>query len=227
MLLVAIPKSASTSLMHTLGTTHNLKYTMHFEWDGSLCSGHKAYHQQHNFGWELNERIVDFWRTSDILFKVHVFPSENNRQLLRDVKKVVLLRKPVDIVQAYRRGHETGVYRSRLNVFHGCVSPEEWHEKALASGLLGSLKYFYNAWKAEKQNVLHIEFDDLVQDTASTVRKIEHFWSLPESKIHSLYKRKFSRQDETVVDVLRFYNKQEEEDKNNTLFIKGRWKIEE
>ena len=67
MLLIAIPKSASTSLMHTLGLAHNLKYTMHFVWEGALVEGHESYHKQHNFGWELNKDVVEFIDTSEVV----------------------------------------------------------------------------------------------------------------------------------------------------------------
>jgi len=102
MLIIAIPKSASTSLMRTLAKIHDLPCDMHFKWNGPLSKEFPNFHLQHSFGWELNEETVSYFINSEIIFKSHIVPSLNNLNLLCDHKKVILLRKPEGIIGAYR-----------------------------------------------------------------------------------------------------------------------------
>nr|WP_200242381.1 hypothetical protein [Lamprobacter modestohalophilus] len=200
---------------------------MHFEWAGSLCDGHDAYHCQHNFGWELNEKVANFLADRDILFKIHIFPSSNNLALLKNQKKVVLLRAPEDIVMAYRRGAETGVYRSRLNAFSGCNTEREWMEAAISSGLYDSLLFFHNKWKAETDNVLHVDFEDLVRFPKLILNKIEVFWGLKVTETSQLEKHKYSRSSSNFKSPLDLLTQVEAKEKQNPLFVQGKWIIDD
>ena len=92
MIIVAIPKSASTSLMLTLGKYHGLEAKQDF----SLSENDNPEHCQvlfnlHSDVRELSEEDVARMSDPEKIFKQHIFPSPNNLRLLERVKKVVML----------------------------------------------------------------------------------------------------------------------------------------
>ena len=107
MLLIAIPKSASTALMETLARAHDLPCDMWRQWPGEESKEFPNFHLQHSFGWELDSETSSDIVRSKTIYKLHIVPSSNNQILLEDYPKVILLRLTDDIIRAYKRGEET------------------------------------------------------------------------------------------------------------------------
>jgi hypothetical protein len=179
MLIISIPKSASTSLLDTFGKLHalptrQLELPDHENSDSFLCLS--GIHQD---TLELKTEDLSILLQQDRLYKQHIVPSENNLNLLKDIKKVVLLRNPYDVVLAYRRGIQKGIHGKKLN-FNGSETEGEWLEKAEKNRLLQEVKFFYSQWKNHQDgNTLLIEYHQLISDPKKVINLIEKFWNLP------------------------------------------------
>lgn len=193
MLLVAIPKSASTALMETLARAHGLACDMHKRWDGPESAEFPAFHLQHSFGWELDADTAAALCRSPTLFKLHIVPSTNNLGHLKPYKKIVLLRDPAGIIGAYKRGEETGVYRQKTRLFDGCVSLEDWLARSREIGIYQDMERFCARWRQAAGEHLLVDFDDMVADTATQIARIEAYLDLQPSGTHALLKRKYTR----------------------------------
>lgn len=184
MLLIAMPKSASTSIMITIGKLHdiNAKQEMNFSTQPypDECKILFKYHSDIR---ELSPETVELFKQNNSLYKQHIFPSINNIDLLKNEKKIILLRKPKDILLAYRRGSHKKVH-TLLDGFSLQFNEKEWINKSTECGLLNDLEYFHNKWVKESQNknTMTIEYVDLIENTKETINKIEDFFSLPITK---------------------------------------------
>jgi len=194
MLLVAIPKSASTSLLYTL-----LKY---YHLDGEQSAEFKqnqspencqALHNYHSDVRELVASDVTQFESQKHLFKQHIYPSAGNLTALKGLKKVVLLRNPDDIIQAYKRGVQSNVHKE-MKGFEGINSDEEWSERAKQIGLVNDLKFFYSEWSnTQDPNTLIVHYEDLMTNPTEEFKKIESFWGLnPCSEQITLVKARYS-----------------------------------
>jgi len=195
MLIVAIPKSASTSLVHTLGEIHSMPSKQEFLElkDYKIPNEYEVLASYHSDVREINQLILDEWNRSDIFYKQHIPPTPNNLKLLKNIKKVVLLRKPEDIILAYRRADTKGLHEKRKE-FIGCVSENDWIEKAREIGLYTELENFYSGWISKSANNLIIYFDKLVDEEQATLEKISNFFSLRINKTNiELKKYRYSK----------------------------------
>lgn len=103
MLIIAIPKSASTSLMSTLGTIHGVPGRQVFFPDAPLAEGFDVLGRYHSGVREINTTLAARFAGESAVFKQHLPPTPNNVAQLRNRKKVILLREPDAIVAAFRR----------------------------------------------------------------------------------------------------------------------------
>ena len=88
MLVIAIPKSASSSLLKTLSETHNLKGIQDFSFrTNQIPKGCNLLYTVHSDIRELNSEIVTNLCQDNIFYKQHIYPSANNLRLLKDKKK--------------------------------------------------------------------------------------------------------------------------------------------
>lgn len=184
MLLIATPKSASTSLMRTLAERLHLEAYMGAEGVGretiqalEPSPGFPHLHTFHGSDFkELSEDVAKFMVGRGCVYKVHVAPTPHNRRLLADAPKVLLHREPQEIVTAWRRAVTLGIHH-RLRPFDGLQTEAEWLARAEALGVIGrdgELERFRDGWLEE--DVLEIRFSDLVADPDRTVRAIELYW---------------------------------------------------
>ncbi len=184
MLLIATPKSASTSLMRTLAERLRLEAYMGAEGVGretiqSLepSPGFPHLHTFHGSDFkELSQDVARFMAGRGCVYKVHAAPTPRNRRLLADAPKVLLHREPREIVTAWRRAVIQGIHH-RLRPFEELQTEVEWLARAEAIGVIGKdgeLERFRDGWLEE--DVLEIRFSDLVADPDRTVRAIERHW---------------------------------------------------
>lgn len=91
---------------------------------------------------QLHQENLDVFLRKDRLYKQHILPSLQNLALLKNTKKVVLLRNPYDIILAYRRGIIRSIHGEKKG-FDSNLSEVEWIETANRNGLLKVLSWFY------------------------------------------------------------------------------------
>lgn len=105
MLIIAIPKSASTSLVQTIADLHQLRAVQQFDYRFfPFPRGFEVLCQYHSDMREYDINQIQYWCSSkDVVFKQHIPPTSNNLQLLKKFPKVILLRDVEEIVLSYRR----------------------------------------------------------------------------------------------------------------------------
>jgi len=193
MLIIAIPKSASTSLLYTLGKELNFPAEQIFGKASSSNSFQylaKLHSDIGNYDMDFFEKVLHPYK----IFKQHIPPTENNVNLLRGSKKVVLLREVNDIILAYKRGANAEVH-NLLKGFDKSWSDQKWLSLAKEAGLYTELEQFFNLWKKEEGlNTLIIDYNDLIKNPAIVVNQVLRFFEYPlQLKSVNLVKARYSR----------------------------------
>lgn len=181
MLIIAIPKSASTSLLVTLGKLHHLEAVQDFSFRfNKIPELSNRIHQVHSDIRELSQNEIEEFCREDQIYKQHIFPSSNNLKLLKNIRKVILLRSPEEILLAYRRGQKQN-HNSLPAGYKNNISKTELISKAKNDGFYEDLQYFSDTWKinAKSENTLFIEYKDYIQSPQRTINEIEKFFDLP------------------------------------------------
>ncbi len=206
MLIIAVPKSASTSLIETLGKTQKIKALQEFFLEGSIPESSNVIHTLHSDIRELSEEDVSLFSAKNVFYKQHIFPTVNNIELLQNVKKVILLRDPEDILKAYLRGANKR-YNALPTGYSKELSQEELYQKACEDGFLKDIQFFYNEWQKQaiSEVTLFINFDDYVNNTTAVVQKIEAFFNLPRTNNSvQAVKARYSRETKTRKRIRRY-----------------------
>lgn len=196
MLIIAIPKSASTSLLLTLKKYHSIDAAQSFFKDYPPPSNSKFIHQLHSDIRTLTaEESINF-EASDHFYKQHIFPSEENLKLFKNTKKVILLRDPKEVLMAYRRGAKKGVH-NLIPGFDMSWNEEKWITKAQEVGLWDDLNVFHERWTnaSSDDNTLMVDYQDYVTNPNLVLNQIEAFFGLPitEIKVETV-KARYSRE---------------------------------
>lgn len=180
MLIIAMPKSASTSLLHTLGDLYDLSAYQDVE-KLKLKSSIKEFEILGNFHSdckEIDKKLVEKWIGGESFYKQHVIPTENNLALLKKHRKVILLREPDEIILAYKRAQEKDIHKKR-EVFDGCNSNDDWLLRAEEIGLLDELNRFALKWKNDSSDKLIINYEDLVRNHEKIIKKVSLYFNIP------------------------------------------------
>ncbi len=179
MLIIAIPRSASTALMVTFSAMHCVEHIqMHSIWD--RAKGYKYLHKIHNDFREINPHFIRHIKQFNKVFKNHFPPTSNNLELLKDIKKVILLRKPHDVVMSYKRAYDKKIEdKNTFRDFKGLKTEEDWINRSIELGMFGDLHKFLSMWITEKNdNNLIISYDDVVDNTVETLKKVSRHFGL-------------------------------------------------
>jgi hypothetical protein len=199
MLIIAMPKSASTTLVATLGESHGLPVASQQLRDEILLRRriapgywHAAQFHRRDFV-EIDDRIASLIAGPDLLAKFHFPPTPTNQAVLREVKKVILLRDPTEVVSAYRRGEETGSWPTKSYEFAFCFSEDGWQRRARETGLIDELRRFAEGWREHDGEKLVIESAELVADPRGALARVEAYFGLPISGSVELRQERFSR----------------------------------
>jgi len=163
MLIIAIPKSASSSLQSTLIRIHGLDAKMVFRVDNEYNSNKKI----------LKKMIND----KNTICKEAIYPTKENIEFLKGKKKVVLLREPKECVEAFERGMRNYIHATD-NYFLAEFNFEEFYN--LWKNNIDD-------------NTLLIFYKDLMENPTETINKVERFFDLPESHKVKLDKVYYSR----------------------------------
>ncbi len=201
MLLIARPKSASTSLAVTISKIGGLKCSLGIpKKDNAInCKGFKTIQKKHNNMISRSpEFIHQIIKGRKTLFKEHLLPTKEHLETLDKYRGniVILLRDPAHALDSYKRlGCKiTKSLEKDLNDFHN--------------------KYMW--WASNKRNAIVIYYADLVLDYVPTIKRVLKHYKIKHKKIIGLLKRKY-----TTVGINRLkYGKVIEEDE--TIEITGK-----
>ena len=200
MLIIAIPKSASSSLTETLCEIHGLTNAtadineLFAKQSVPGVSLLFRYHSLPQIDEELAERVLGDEKQ---IYKLHMFPTEQNKRLVEGRKKVVLLRRPEEIVLAEKRAQEAYIH-SKRNDFAGCSSEEEWIARSRELGLYQDLEEFERGWRELNDGqTLFLDFEEITKEPQKSVNKIEEFFGWPVSRKVKLKKERYSRHSST------------------------------
>lgn len=144
---------------------------------------------------EIQQFMVEKYKNPNCIYKSHIAPSENNKKYLKSIKKVVLLREPVDVIKAYYRADAKNIH-SKKTEFYNLLSEHDWVKKAEEIGLIGELESFYTGWKrnCNSEETLLINYDELIDNPNEVFLKMDRFYGLPEYENQTeLLKEKYSR----------------------------------
>lgn len=185
MLIIAIPKSASTSLMDTLGRIHKISAQQLFKSELPLPKEISILHKFHSDMREYSKQEIEIFTQNNRIYKQHIPPTKNNLSLLRNKKKVILLRNCDEIICAYWSAINSGISKKRNEKeFLEVSSKEEWINASRKTGLYDDLKFFYSGWLKESnnKNCLIVTYNQLIQNPKKVINEIENFFNLLISK---------------------------------------------
>lgn len=193
MLIVAIPKSASTSLMITLSRLHNIPSSQLFFKDQMPLANFPVLSDYHSDIRTLDKEQLAQLDSNTHIFKQHIAPTAEHLDALRSVPKVVLLRNPKDIISAYYRAESKMIHDKRKE-FEGKRTEEEWQIQAEEIGLINEVSSFHDGWKSANGNQILIYYEDLIANPKEVINKIESYFGLDKTnnKI-TLSKERYSR----------------------------------
>ena len=200
MLIIAIPKSCSTSLMETLGRLHDLPAEQINLLPIEKPPLYRLLSEIHYDQADLTTDLVEAFMSRGRLYKQHVLPTSNNLRLLHGLRKVVLLRQPKDVVASYRRAVMAGMVLDpnkgpgRVRQLMGGHRTEgDWLERSREIGLLDELTRFFDGWAKNDDDQLVVHYDDLLRSPGAIVNQIEDYFELQRSHDVSLSKKRYSR----------------------------------
>jgi hypothetical protein len=177
MLIIAIPKSASTSLLKTISNLHNIEGHQLLFKDRVIPDEYPHMGKFHSDLRELKLTDLSTFFDNNRIYKQHIPPTKNNLNLLKNNKKVILLREPNDVVLAYYRADKKLLHEKRQE-FKNDHSPEEWLLTATKIGLLRELNDFYDKWIKIDSDKLLIKYEDLLFDPQQVINSIESYFEL-------------------------------------------------
>lgn len=198
MLLIAMPKSASTSLAATIAQIGNLKCSLGvpaMKID-IPCEGYNEVQHYHN---NMCERSALFLAQTvngrKTIFKEHILPTDRHLKILKKLGRVViLLRNPDEVADCYRRLDGAHFKRTGKHIDVDKIYKEmcEFHDR-------------WQSWKSRNKNAILVYYEDLVKNYSSTMKKIMKHYKL-KGKIIPLKKLKY-----TGVGVKRIKTENEKE----------------
>jgi hypothetical protein len=179
MLIIAMPKSGSTALMETLGKSAKLpalQQALEVQ-DLPVPLNFSVLAAIHSDCREIDELLAARWSRCDAFFKQHVPPTTMNLANLSAFPKVVLVRRPKDIIASYMRSQQVGVHR-RIPHFSGCKRLDDWIVMARSIGLIDELERFQSLWQNAAGSQIVVEFDELTARPDKAVRSILEFFGV-------------------------------------------------
>jgi len=195
MLIVSMPKAASTSLKTTLCLAHGLEAVPEGLWDLPISSEFCRFSRL----WpahmrELDSKTVQLLTCERKLARFHLIPSRHNQELLNDHKKVILLRSPIDVILSLRRSIKMGLRDTDLIDFRYHKGTEAgWLKRAENIGLLDDMNRFFDEWSKHDGNKLIIHYEDLISDSFDVIRQVEQYFGLDLSETTALRKDNFAK----------------------------------
>lgn len=200
MLIIATPKSASTSFVDTFAKSVGLEWFMGSQGEqrekllkspGSAEYAILASYHITDFK-ELDSESLSLYLSEDKIYKKHIAPTSNNISLLQDKKFVVLLRSPVDVIKAYRRAERRKIH-TKKNEFSDCKSIRDWIKRSKEIGLYKELEDFNSKWRDSGLGMV-LEFNEYVNQPKEYIKKAALYLGLNVLfSVSELSRQKYSR----------------------------------
>ena len=176
-----MPKSASTSLAATLSSLHGIDFEQLIFPGLESCKDFRLLADFHSDIRHHTKGLLDTYVESRLLFKQHIPPTIRHLGYLRSRSKVILLRDPSEVIDAYCRAEEKGIHPPRPQ-FRGINGTQAWNKRAKDIGLLEELERFFLGWSQQQDNhTLRILHSDLVTDPKKVINQVEEFLGLAPS----------------------------------------------
>ena len=190
LMILAQPKTASTSLMHAVGSLTDLSFAQFFQLKLSNNSGVNSVVRFREAFPALDYPALSFFHSDIASFsgfgnlesimsadicKQHLPPTQANIDHLQDVPKVLLIRKPHETVESYRRVTGLGLHIMRL------LKDEDFCQR-----LEQELESWQRGWLQVAENdsqTLVLTKDDLVERTAESMGRIVSLMGLEDVEI--------------------------------------------
>ena len=197
MLIIAIPKSMSTSLWYFLRENHGFSSGKVLPVFQSLprLKAWAFFHHFTSFCVDCPSKVaLGICENKDILWKAHIPPTKNNLKVFSGGKKVILLRDVNEIIASWRRvafSIKRPVHKLPFDKSFLRKGENKWILQAEKTGLLDELKRFKQGWGSHTKNVLHITYKQLLTNSQKTVNRVEEFFGLPISNNVVMPKMKY------------------------------------
>lgn len=203
MLIISIPKSASTSLMQTIAKILKIKFQngisrKHGYRLEELCPGYDEMQKYHGTTIKRTFNFLNRWISrNDVIYKEHLLPTKEHIEYIKKINKpvVILLRNPEDVIDNYLRS-----CKKFNNGLMGLREQKGLIIKKLITLDFDKLKEEYEefniSWRnAKLKNALYIDFKDLILNYNSTMRKIMYHYGIRKYKLIPMLKAKGNRGD--------------------------------
>jgi LPS sulfotransferase NodH len=159
----------------------------------SAPEGYKQLERFHSEVAELTPEIVQLLRRPRQIAKLHVVPTDNNRALLHNVQKVILLRPAEEIVAAYWRGQETSTWTTMVREIARCNTLDQWQEVARSIGLTAELENFNSGWRSASSDALLITYEELTNNPEATIGKVLDYFGIKVEQLPTLGRVNYTR----------------------------------
>ena len=183
-LIIAMPKSASSSLARTLARHHGLDERnddINAEHPPQFLDRHLLLQELHPFPDVPSEELRTIVADGSALRKLHLFPTPGVQSAIADGRTVVLLREPMAVVDAEFRAVVNGIHR-RTPSMPRTTSIARWRTVAVEKGLLDSLEELRESWRALASGhpgVLLLDFREVMSDPSEALSRCAEHLGIP------------------------------------------------
>lgn len=197
MLIVAMPKSASSSLARTLARAHGLDERnddLNAEHPPQFTDRHALAQALHPYPAVPTEALRRVVADRTALRKLHLFPTPAVLAGIAGTPVVVLLRDPDAIVDAEFRGVVTGIHPLAPGLPR-TASIRRWRAAARTGGLVTSLADLAEGWRtaaAERPELLVVTHAELVRDPDRVLAATAAHLGLPRRPGLELLRERYS-----------------------------------
>jgi len=196
LLLIAQPKSASTSLLKTLAKIMKINFQNGLGKDigWKYCPGYQEIQKYHDTTIQRSYEFLKKWIiTRQTIYKEHILPIEKHLQYIKQIncKILIVLRNPVDSIDNYRRLYKKYLDRQIEEKEIDELMPYRFNNINFDL-LLEDVELFNKKWRDFKYNKkLIITFEELILNYKKTIITIlSHFKFRVPKKIIPLMKAK-------------------------------------
>lgn len=160
MLFISIPKSAATAFTESFAQAYGFRKSTDVRTKGTAPEGFNELALIHRSCRQFDDQLLNEF-TPDTIHHLHIPPTKENKRILSGVLKVVILRDPGEVVDAYFREIKKG-FRRVPTSFNGVKTPNEFKWRANQVGLLDELWRFYHGWALESENISVINYAEII-----------------------------------------------------------------
>lgn len=197
MLIIAMPKSASSSLARTIARAHGLD-----ERNDDINAGHPPQHPDrhpavlalHPFPAVPTPELRTIVRDRTALRKLHLHPTDEVLAAIEGEPVVILLRDPDEVIDAEFRAAVTGIHRWPA-IMPRTASIGRWRAAADRVGLRASLLELEASWRAvaaARPDILLVTHAELILDPVTVLRRCSAHLGLPERSTPGLLRERYS-----------------------------------